>query len=249
VSTIHKIGFIIALLICLGGLVNIWNIRLAEGEKIGYIDGFNAGNTTGYQRGFEQGYAEGYRKGKQVGNSKGSVDGYNKGYPEGYNTGYPLGETDGFSSGRTRGFADGSLVWDKSQGYLDGVRDGARGYTIRDPTHQEVLDFLKYDETDKIPSEESSFLSIISYEGYYDHVASFKKHAHEAGYRCLWVNIELPDSILSELVAFNTTDRGMVFIDPENDKIVTFSIGEPYWDRNLYDVRYDDTVVSYDLIP
>lgn len=249
VSNLHKIGFIVATLACLGGLVSIWNYRMAEGEKVGYIEGFNAGNSTGYQRGFDIGYDEGYSEGKTFGYSKGTVSGYDEGYIEGYRIGYPQGETDGFSSGRAKGLADGLLVWDKSQGYLKGIVDGAKGYMIRDPNYQEVLDFIKLDKTDQIPSEGSHFIYIISFEGYYDHVASFKKNAYEAGYRCFWVYIKFPDASVMELVAFNTTDRGMVFIDPKNDKFVSFSIGKPYWDRNLYDVKYDDTVVSYDLIP
>lgn len=246
-SNLHKIGFIIATLACLGSLVLVWNYRLAEGETVGCVDGFQRGNITGYQSGYDVGYDEGYSEGKIVGYRKGSEDGYNEGYSEGYSLGYPQGETDGISSGRAKGLSDGMLVWDKSQGYLKGIVEGAKDYTIRDPTYQEVLDFIRFDKTDQIPSTESPY--ILSYEGYYDHVSSFKKNAFEAGYRCFWVNIKFPDSSLTKLVAFNTTDKEVVFIDPETDKFVSFSIGKPYWDRTQYNVAFDDTVISYDLIP
>ena len=51
------------------------------------------------------------------------------------------------------------------------------------------------------------------------------------------------------IVCFNTVDDGLMFIEPQSDDIMTLTIGEPYWDRTIYEPpEYDDTIVSFDII-
>jgi hypothetical protein len=67
-----------------------------------------------------------------------------------------------------------------------------------------------------------------------------QNHAEEAGWRCAWVAIEFSgQSAGHALNAFQTTDRGLVFIDdtgalagephPSNlDKVVDVKVGQAY---------------------
>jgi hypothetical protein len=63
------------------------------------------------------------------------------------------------------------------------------------------------------------------------------------GYKCGFVYIVFPSSAHT-IVCFNTTDCGLVFIEPQNDAIVKPIVGQPYWDRTRYiPPLYDDTII------
>lgn len=133
------------------------------------------------------------------------------------------------------GFEEG-----EAEGYLKGVIDGAgSGYNIRDPTYAEALAFITSDKTNE-KSYDESYLC-------WNFVADFKNNAFEAGYRAGNVFIEFPDSAHA-ITCFNTTDKGLIFVEPQDDQIVTVSVGRLYWDRTMYEVDYDDTVVRYEII-
>lgn len=49
------------------------------------------------------------------------------------------------------------------------------------------------------------------------------------------------------LVAFNTSERGVVYFEPQTDKEVTLRIGKSYWSSNNHDaVTYNDTIERWD---
>jgi len=174
--------------------------------------------------------------------------GYNTGYNASFHTAYDLGYAQGYINGNLTGFELGYRSGNSSgyiegynKGYLDGVIDGAgRGYNIRDPTYQEMLAFIALDKTDE--NEYSENYTCFHF------TADVKSHAFERGYRCGFVYIRFPDSAHA-IVCFNTTDRGLIFIEPQSDDIVTLAIGQPYWDRTKYlPPEYNDTVVSFTII-
>jgi len=176
-------------------------------------------------------YSFGYGNGSSASYRAGYNSGYNNGYANGNLTGYELG----YAGGNLSGYALGYEV-----GYLDGVIDGAgTGYNIRDPTYQEMLNFIALDSTDE--NEYSENYTCFHF------TADVKNHAFQAGYKCGFVYIEFPDSAHA-IVCFNTTDQGLIFIEPQSDEIVTLTIGQPYWDRTEYSPTYNDTVISFTII-
>ncbi len=199
-----------------------------SGYELGYVYGYDNGNASGYQTGFDNGYSDGFDDGDVSGYLHGYDTGYDNGYDTGYGTGYPAG----FYDGNETGFSDG---------YVQGVEDGAgTGYTIRDPTYDEAIAFTSWDKTNE--NEYS--------ENYTCHhfTADFKNNAFQAGYRCGYVAIDFP-AYAHAIVCFNTTDNDLIFIEPQSDDIVTLTIGEPYWDRTIYEPPdYDDTIVSFTII-
>ncbi|RLE37113.1 hypothetical protein DRJ17_07240 [Candidatus Woesearchaeota archaeon] len=128
------------------------------------------------------------------------------------------------------------------EGYLQGVIDGAgRGFTIRDPTYHEALQFIAQDETDKNPYIPGVYVCL-------NFAADVKNNAFKAGYRCGFVYIEFPESAHA-IICFNTTDHELIFIEPQDDRIVTVDIGIQYWRDNGYEPpSYNDTITNYIII-
>jgi len=125
-----------------------------------------------------------------------------------------------------------------NEGYMEGLN--ARGFNIRDPTYTEAITFMTLDQTDQHEYDDETYTC-------WNYVADFKNNAFEVGYRCGDVAIEFPDSAHA-IVCFNTTDYGIIFIEPQSDEIVNPKIGEQYWDRTQYEPLYDDTIVRIFII-
>ena len=126
---------------------------------------------------------------------------------ESFNSGYAEGESEGYQLGY-------------DEGYVQGVLDGAgSGWYLRDPTYDEAIDFINSDETD----ENEYTPDYVCY----DFTADFASNAFQMGYRCGFVYIEFTDSAHA-IACFNTTDMGLIYIEPQNDKIVTIAIGQTY---------------------
>ncbi len=129
-----------------------------------------------------------------------------------YDLGYADGETEGYEVG-----------------YLQGIEDATeKGWYLIDPTYDEMDTFRKSDQTNQ-----NSYV----YPDYicYDFTADFIANAFEAGYRCGFVYIEFDESAHS-IVCFNTTDQGLIYIEPQTDAIVTITIGEEYEGYIIEDV-------------
>lgn len=214
-----------------------YNLGYSVRHDVAYDMGYNLGHSEGYNEGYfdgnESGYQVGYGLGCSSGNSSGYEIGYNKGYHLGNQTGYNSGYFLGFYDGNETGFGDG---------YNQGVEDGAgRGYTIRDPTYEEVTQFITSDQTDKNEYNKENYTCA-------NFAADIKNNAFTIGYRCGYVGIEFPDSAHA-IVCFDTIDHGLIFIEPQDDEIVTLEIGQPYWDRTKYpEPTYDDTIIRFLIV-
>ena len=121
----------------------------------------------------------------------------------------------GYAEGEAEGYQVGYDV-----GYVQGVEDGAgSGWYIRDPTYAEAIAFINSDRTDENEYTDDYVC--------YDFTADFDTNAFQMGYRCGFVYIEFPDSAHA-IACFNTTDRGLIYIEPQNDEIVDVAVGRIY---------------------
>ena len=126
-------------------------------------------------------------------------------------------------------------------GYQQGLADGVgTGYNIRDPSYQEMLTFVHTDKTNEHPYINGTYIC-------WQFSADFINNAFNAGYRTGLVYIALAGGAHS-IVAFNTTDRGLIFVEPQDDSVVTLQVGTHYFDRSKYVVDYDDTIVSFEIM-
>lgn len=126
-------------------------------------------------------------------------------------------------------------------GYSGGILEGVgRGYNIRDPAYNEALQFTRSDQTDK-NAYNASYTCL-------NFAADFKNNAFKARYRCGYVVIAFPSASHS-IVCFNTTDRGLIFIEPQADEIVKLTVGQPYWNRAKYKAPdFDDTIIRFVIV-
>jgi hypothetical protein len=109
---------------------------------------------------------------------------------------------------------------------------------LRNPSYQEVLDFVSRDKTDERPYNREWACAAFAED--------FKSSANKAGWICGYVIVYFPDGRSHALNAFNSTDCGLVFIEPQSDEVVSLTVGEPYWSRARYMAPgYDDTVLGY----
>lgn len=217
----------------------------SNGNQTGYLEGKNQGiiigNNTGYTQGYSNGHTQGYETGKNEGYTEGNITGYNLGHTVGYQAGQTTGYTQGNNAGYQTGYSEGYSKGDAA-GYLQGVKDGAgTGYNIRDPTYTEMLAFIAADQTDQNTYNADTY-------NCYDFTRDVCNNAFNAGYRAGDVYIEFPNSAHA-IVCFNTVDRGLIFIEPQLDDIVTLTIGEYYSDSNGFiPTTWDDTIVRYGII-
>jgi hypothetical protein len=123
----------------------------------------------------------------------------------------------------------------------DGLMAG-HGYTIKDPTYGEMALFLEDDDTDKAEYIENEY----ECTGF---ATDLCNSAEENGIRCGYVTIRFPNGRGHTIVAFNTMDRGLIYVEPQFDDLVEIEIGKPFYKcvvpKGSYKYEkppYDDTI-------
>ena len=105
--------------------------------------------------------------------------------------------------------------------YRRGLEEGfGHGYTIRDPTYEEMVDFIRKDRTD-----EREYI-----EGKYEcrHFArDVCNNAEDEGIRCALVLVDFEEGSHA-IVGFNTVDKGFIYIEPQTDEEVEIEVGKKY---------------------
>jgi hypothetical protein len=121
----------------------------------------------------------------------------------------------------TYGFTNG-----KTDGYQTGVSDGlGSGFNMHDPTHQEALDFVVNDKT------ETRKYIMASGDGYeyncFNYCHDFLENAFNQELKAGFVYIEFEEGAHG-IVCFDTVDKGLIYVEPQNDMIVSLKVGEAY---------------------
>ncbi len=195
---------------------------------IGVLILIGAGGYVLYGRAYSEGVTAGYEDGYAVGHEAGYSSGEQDGYEEGHEEGYSLGSADGYD-----------------EGYEVGVVAGlGHGYTLRDPTYEEVITFIRQDETDENEYIEDTYgVYVCSH-----FTRDVGNNAEEAGLRSAFVELRYLDSGHA-VIAFDTIDEGLVYFDAQTDERVRPVIGKRYYQcieprAGYYYVRplYDDTI-------
>ena len=210
----------------------LYNTAYAWGETAGYDDGYSSGHGEGYTLGEQDGYDKGYNSGEE--------DGYTSGEQDGYKNGYALGEQDGYGEGYISGKQDGY-----AEGYDEGFEYGlGHGYTLRDPSYQEALTFISNDKTDENEYIEDTYGVYVCSHFSRD----ICNNAETIGLRCAFVELRYRIGGHT-IIAFNTTDRGLVYFEPQGDEIVNPVIGLRYYQcivpkpgYQYMEPNYDDTI-------
>jgi hypothetical protein len=102
---------------------------------------------------------------------------------------------------------------------LDAVE--ADALHLHNPTFEEALDFLERDRTDANEYIEGEY--VCSH-----FAADVNNNAEKQGIRCALVDVRFPDSGHA-IIAFETTDEGLVYFEPLTDDRVRPVIGKRYY--------------------
>jgi hypothetical protein len=92
---------------------------------------------------------------------------------------------------------------------------------LHNPTYEEALDFLERDRTDANEYIEGEY--VCSH-----FAADINNNAEKQGIRCALVDVRFPDSGHA-IIAFETTDEGLVYFEPLTDDRVRPVIGKRYY--------------------
>lgn len=138
--------------------------------------------------------------------------------------------------------------WARYRVYQQGIRELKKidyDCKLRDPTYSEMEKFLARDRTD---SDEPGFFDLWDEFPCVHFSSNVKRNAIKEGIRCGGVLISFrwyrtsfdhgegkvifvgKNKIEHAIIAFQTVDKGVVFIEPQKDKEVKVAIGVPYTD-------------------
>lgn len=84
------------------------------------------------------------------------------------------------------------------------------GYTPRNPTYSELRDFLEQDRTAEREYQEGVYTCV-------DFVGDLNNNAKDEGFRAAYVYIEFPGDRAHSVAAFETVDKGLIYIEPQYD--------------------------------
>ncbi len=122
------------------------------------------------------------------------------------------------------------------------------GHVLINPTYTNMLAFIASDNTDKIQYQANKFEC-------WDFAADVINHAASQSIRCAIVMIDLNSTDGHAIVGFNTTDKGMVYIEPQSDELVQLKVGGRFYQQKVTKPgyyyappNYDDTVVRFKLV-
>lgn len=162
------------------------------------------------------------------------VYGQNKGYHAGYEAGQEASYSQSYSQGKDEGYQAGYEA-----GYESGLREASSGYNLRNPTYQEMKEFLAQDTTDSRTYMKDEYLCS-------DFSAEVNNNAEAQGIRCAIVDIFYPDGYGHTIIAFETADKGLKFIEPQFDDEVSLIVGKSYSQVNNYTPPpRDDTIERF----
>ncbi len=139
-------------------------------------------------------------------------DGYDDGYAQTYDVGYQEAYGEAYDKGYDKGYEIGLATGSK-----EGV---ARRVELSNPTHKEMREFLAGDETDSNPYVVGEYVS-------FDFAVELNNNAEANGIRAAYVAV-FSKEWGHGMVAFETIDKGLIFIEPQSDKEVKLVTGEPY---------------------
>jgi len=95
-----------------------------------------------------------------------------------------------------------------------------------DPTYEQAYNFLENDKTDL------NTFNDVTYNC--DHFSTdVNNNAEGQGIRCGYVVISLSSGTPHAIVAFNTTDEGLIFFEPQSDQLVILEKNKDYWNECL----------------
>lgn len=100
--------------------------------------------------------------------------------------------------------------------------------TLRNPTYEEMKDFLAKDPT----SEKPYVAGVFECRHFATEVDN---NAEAAGWECAFVLVCYAQG-QHAVVAFNTVDKGLVFVEPQTDDVIDIYVGGTYQNQVIVEI-------------
>jgi len=139
-------------------------------------------------------------------------NGYNRGYAETFPVGFQEAYGEAFNKGYNKAYEIGVTT--------RFTRGTGNRVELSNPTYSELKEFLVRDETNLNRYVHDEYIC-------FHFAADLNNNAEAAGIRAAYVQIRA-QNWAHAVTAFETSDRGLVFIEPQSDRNVELAIGEPY---------------------
>ena len=132
---------------------------------------------------------------------------------------------------------------EKAQSNISKMKNENRTNLKENLTYDDVISFIINDTTNE-----------KEYDDTWYNCAHFSKdannNAEEQGLKCGYVVIDLKNEDPHAIIAFNTTDAGIVFFEPQTDEKVNLEIGKDYWNECIisdkdYENKQGEIVENY----
>jgi hypothetical protein len=162
-------------------------------------------------------------------------DSYDNGHAQTYDVGYQEAYGEAYDKGYDKGYEIGLETGSK-----EGI---ARIIELSNPTHKEMKEFLARDKTD-------SNLYVVGEYVCSDFAAQLNNNAEANGIRVAYVRIR-SEKWSHAVVAFETVDRGLIFIEPQSDREAALVTGKPfpwYLVGTTRPMSYWDPIVEIQII-
>ncbi len=152
-------------------------------------------------------------------------EGFEEGYAQGYAMGYREGSRVGYQEGSKVGYEEA-----KGEDYDSEYEAGF--HFLYNPTYDEVREIL-------YGCEMGSAWGI-------------NNAIEDKGVRAIYVRCQIDAEgrvRVADLVAFETIDKGLIFIEPSSGREVKLEIGERYSDLNIFsDLGYDGIITKIQVV-
>lgn len=165
-----------------------------------------------------------------------------------YSYGQHIGYSSGYQSGHEAALSqmDAQIQASRANyqtGYEAGrqaaLKDTSNYYSSRNPTFQEMQEFLAGDKTNEHKYVDGEYVCV-------DFSHEVNNNAEAQGIRCAVVDIFYPEGKGHTIVAFDTIDKGLQYVEPQFDRLVSIEVGKSYSQMNKYKTPPgDDTVLRY----
>lgn len=121
-------------------------------------------------------------------------------------------------------------------------------YELHYPSSYEVMKFLYTDETSNKKYNDDTFCCV-------HYSLEINNKANSNGMVCGLVIVYLSGGESHAIIVFNTTDKGLLFIEPQSDEKVNLEVGKDYWtgcvikrsNRYYYLGNIDNIVEGYEI--
>ena len=160
---------------------------------------------------------------------------YDKGYAQTYEVGYQEAYGGAYDKGYDKGYEIGLGISSKE--------GAATRVELHNPTYRELKEFLARDKTDSNPFIRGEYVC-------FDFAADVNNNAEANGIRAAYVRIRSKEWGHA-VVAFETVDKGLIFIEPQSDNDVELVIGKPYpwqWVGAIRPSNYYDPIDEIQII-